>query len=51
MRYLLLAIFVYFFVAMPMNILETTVMPQINQLAEIYMTAESRANAVAGISD
>lgn len=51
MKFLLLAIFIYFFVAMPMNLLETTVVPQLNQLAELYMTAESRANAVAGVSE
>jgi hypothetical protein len=51
MKYILLAIFVYFFVAMPMHLLETAVVPQLNQLTNLYSTAEAKANAVANSID
>ena len=47
MKFLLVAIFVFFFVAMPMYLLNTFVMPQVQNLQQVYANAGHTADAVA----
>ncbi len=47
MKYMLLAIFITFFVALPMYLLNTMVMPQLQQLQTSYASADTIANNIA----
>lgn len=47
MKYMLLAIFIVFFVVLPLYLLNTLVMPQLQQLQTSYAAADTLANKIA----
>lgn len=50
MRFILLGIFVFFFVALPVYALNTLVMPELNSLQYAYAHAGEIADRAAGVT-
>lgn len=50
MKFIFLGVFVFFFVYMPMKLLDTLVMPQLLSLEHIYQQAGTVAEQAAGTS-
>jgi hypothetical protein len=50
MKFILLSVFLVFFVAMPMYLLNTFVMPELNSMEYTYSHASDIANQAAGIT-
>lgn len=48
MRFILLSVFIFFFVALPMYLLNTLVMPELNALQQTYAHAGEIADRAAG---
>lgn len=49
MRFMLLGIFVFFFVIIPMYLLNTLVMPELQSLKQTYARADTVAQRLAGV--
>ena len=51
MKFLLLSIFAALFVAMPLYLLDTILMPELNQFKQTYARTDAAAASISGNAD